>query len=295
MELNEYQTLAAKTDQRPGSSADALLIPLLGLAGEAGTLLSEYKKQLRDGPGHVRFADHVSEELGDLLWYVANVADKTGLTLEQVATANLDKVAGRWLEQPREARFFDNDYPESERLPRHFSVEFSYAGTATGTKVVVTREGEPVGNPLSDNAFEEDGYRFHDVYHFTFAALLSWSPVSRRNLGCKRRSNKRVDEVEDGGRGWVIEEGVALLSFVYAGEHGFFAETDRVDQSLLKTIANLTRTVEVRARSAYEWERAIVTASRIWRQLRDNDGGAIECDLVGRSVAYTSPSPAVGN
>ena len=61
------------------------LIPLLGLAGEAGQLLAEYKKRLRDGPGHVQFVDRVSEELGDILWYVANLASKYDLSLEAIA------------------------------------------------------------------------------------------------------------------------------------------------------------------------------------------------------------------
>ncbi len=71
------------------------LVPLLGLAGEAGQLLSEYKKWLRDGPSHVRFVDRVHEELGDILWYIANVASKYGLDLEDIAAANLAKTRAR--------------------------------------------------------------------------------------------------------------------------------------------------------------------------------------------------------
>lgn len=44
---------------------------MLGLAGETGELLNEYKKHLRDGEAHVLFKDRVAEELGDLLWYIA--------------------------------------------------------------------------------------------------------------------------------------------------------------------------------------------------------------------------------
>ena len=81
----------------PAVGADAAqLIPLLGLAGEAGQLLSEYKKRLRDGPSHVRFVDRVREELGDILWYVSNVASKYGLALEDIAEANLAKTRARF-------------------------------------------------------------------------------------------------------------------------------------------------------------------------------------------------------
>ena len=186
MDMNEYQRQARETDQRPGNQPDSLLIPLLGLAGEAGTLLSEYKKQLRDGPGHVRFADRVREELGDVLWYLSNVADKMGLTLDDISRDNLSKVADRWKDIAGEPSFFDDHFPEAEQLPREFEVTFAYDRESDRAKVVVNREGKPVGNPFTDNAYEEDGYRFHDVYHFAFATLLGWSPVTRRNLKRKR-------------------------------------------------------------------------------------------------------------
>ena len=56
MDLREYQQRALQTDQATGDTERSIIIPLLGLAGEAGTLLSEYKKHLRDGeaPEHAR-------------------------------------------------------------------------------------------------------------------------------------------------------------------------------------------------------------------------------------------------
>jgi len=52
-----------------------------GLAGEAGQVLSEYKKYLRDGDSHILFKERFAEELGDLLWYLANTATKFDLLL----------------------------------------------------------------------------------------------------------------------------------------------------------------------------------------------------------------------
>ena len=48
-----------------------LMVPLLGLAGEAGSLLTEYKKWLREGDRYRPFSDQVSEEIGDILWYLS--------------------------------------------------------------------------------------------------------------------------------------------------------------------------------------------------------------------------------
>ena len=100
MDLKAYQAQALLTDQVPGTSDDeaatALIVPMLGLAGETGQLLSEYKKHLRDGAAHRMFKERVGEELGDLLWYIANVASKFGLDLDQIAEKNLDKVRARF-------------------------------------------------------------------------------------------------------------------------------------------------------------------------------------------------------
>jgi len=287
MQLNEYQTLAARTDRRPEKTEEGLAIPMLGIAGEIGALLAEYKRQIRDGVVPVNFKQHLREELGDILWYTANLALKLDLDLEDVAAANLQKTADRWLEERTSPEFFDSDYPVAEQLPRQFEVYFGYADAEGRSKVVVTDgRGAQIGNPLSDNAFEGDGYRFHDAYHYTFAAMLGWSPVTRRNFKRKRKSNKAVDEVEDGGRGWVIEEGIAALSFAYAMENDCFAGTDHVDESLLKAVRTLTATVEVKLRSSREWASAIVTASRLWRQLNENDGGGLSGDLERRTIEF---------
>src|SRR5688572_20746203 len=105
MNLDEYQERARATDQNPRSEDSAAtpggsrkdeVIPLLGMVGEVGGLLAEYKKLLRDGATHRRFRDEVAEELGDVLWYVANVATKFGLNLREVAEQNLAKVEDRW-------------------------------------------------------------------------------------------------------------------------------------------------------------------------------------------------------
>ena len=77
MDFNSYQKDALCTDHvSTRDDAASLIVPMLGLAGETGQLLSEYKKHLRDGEAHRLFKERVSEELGDLLWYMANVASK---------------------------------------------------------------------------------------------------------------------------------------------------------------------------------------------------------------------------
>src|SRR3954452_15926929 len=96
LSFRAYQRDAILTNRDRGDKLKSLVIPLAGLAGEAGSLLSEYKKWLREGDRYRPFTDQVSEEIGDILWYLANIADKAGLDLEEVAEENLAKVADRF-------------------------------------------------------------------------------------------------------------------------------------------------------------------------------------------------------
>src|SRR5262245_52630832 len=138
MDLRNYQEEARTTDRVAGQTmqqADlSVIVPLLGLAGEAGGLLSEYKKFLRDGSAHRLFTDRVREELGDILWYVANLATKFDLDLGAVAEENQTKIRDPWEmpagDSPRllqNAYVFDAGYPEAERFPRQMDVELRVA------------------------------------------------------------------------------------------------------------------------------------------------------------------------
>ena len=90
MDLNEFATRAGSTD-RTEDPDRGLQIALHGLAGEAGSVVSEAKKWFREGQPPAGLATRVEEELGDLLWYVAAVANRLGLDLNGVAEKNLDK------------------------------------------------------------------------------------------------------------------------------------------------------------------------------------------------------------
>ena len=84
-------------------TSSPLLFPCWASREKPGSFLSEYKKHLRDGEAHQLFKERVSEELGDLLWYIANVASKFALSLDEVASANLAKVKERWATEPERA------------------------------------------------------------------------------------------------------------------------------------------------------------------------------------------------
>jgi len=291
MTFNEYQTLALGSEQKKDEKG--LIISLLGLAGEAGELLTAYKKYLRDGEAHQLYNSSIREELGDLLWYLANTASKFNLSLDEIANANLVKVKNRWISQNefvsegyRNRKFYDSDYPASEQFQRSFTIEIR---DSIEDGIYVARSffnGEQIGDLLTDNSYHNDGYRFHDVFHLTFVAVLGWSPVFRKNIKQKRRSNTIVNEVEDGGRAAAIEEGISALIFVYAKSHNWLEGIVSIDDSLLKTVMCMVTHLEVRDRTAAEWERAILKGFEIWRQVVKNSGGRITVDMTNSEIGF---------
>lgn len=291
--FREYQRLAAVTDAVTGSDLRSQTIPLLGLAGEVGSLLSEYKKFLRDGERYRPFTDQVAEEIGDVLWYLARIAGRAGLDLEDIAEENLAKTSERWPSQESQpvlladamARY-DNGFPEKEQLPTAIRVEFrEIAGSGT-TRLQMTWNGNPLGDPLTDNAHINDGYRYHDVFHLTNATMLGWSPVCRSLIRAKRKSNPRTDEVEDGARAAVTEEAISALVFGYARDYSFFDGVESIDFELLRTIKTMTRPFEVRDRTYREWESAILAGFSVWREMVRHRGGVFVGDATIPSVTF---------
>lgn len=296
MDFDRYQKEALRTDRVPARQGSddvlSLIVPMLGLAGETGQLLSEYKKHLRDGEAHRLFKERVSEELGDLLWYIANVASKFDLTLGEIATANLAKVKARWATERSGPLCFDATLPEGERLPRRFEVQLVDVQGEDRQRVRVLISGKPFGGELTDNAYDPDGYRFHDVFHFAYAAVLGWSPITRALLRRKRKSRPLLDEVEDGGRAAVIEEGVAALAFDYARRHHMLGGVSVLDFQLLRTIKDMTSHLEVKQCTTGEWEQAILQGFSVWRAVLAARGGRIAVDLDQRRIEYLGSAEA---
>lgn len=106
MKLDEYQKEADATRRFPkifvempgGQLQEASYIyPALGLAGEGGEVLENVKKVVRNDFGVVskERLDKISLELGDVLWYVAGMATQLGLSMKEIAAANLEKLEKR--------------------------------------------------------------------------------------------------------------------------------------------------------------------------------------------------------
>ena len=96
MSFADYQQRSRATAVYPGAG-DNLLYPTLGLCGEAGEVAEKVKKMVRDDDGVLtpERREALAKELGDVLWYVAQVATEADLDLQEVADANLRKLLSR--------------------------------------------------------------------------------------------------------------------------------------------------------------------------------------------------------
>ncbi len=377
-----YQAEALKTDQRRRGDP-GLVFPLLGLFGETGSLLSEVKKKQRDPIAYLGYKESVVEELGDVLWYLAALAARArlgldelavnldrsladwqsagsaelsfaaiespavgvsaspspafeqtllklagevgllmtdhaagrlernrsalkgrligvlralraaaheaGITLEDAARANLAKIFDRWPVERHYPPLFDEAFPAYEQLPRQLVIDIAEVELNGKTMARLTREGRPIGDPLTDNRDDDDDYRFHDVFHLSYAAHLGWSPTLRRLLRVKRKSNPRVDEVQDGARAILIEEGIATWIFNHAQRLALFEGITTLDYGLLKSVRRFVAGYEAETCPLWLWEEAILKGYEVFRALRAHRGGRVSIDLEARSIRYDQP------
>lgn len=95
-EFNTYQTESRKTWSLIPTD-HAIVYPTLGLANEAGEVAGKVKKIFRDRGGVIAETDReaLKQELGDVLWYLAQICTELDLTLAEVAEANLVKLFDR--------------------------------------------------------------------------------------------------------------------------------------------------------------------------------------------------------
>lgn len=96
MDLNTYQEQARSTAIYPNLGSN-IIYPSLGICGEAGEVAEKVKKIIRDDGGVVTDVkrDAIAAELGDILWYVSQLAAEIDYSLEDIAQMNLDKLSSR--------------------------------------------------------------------------------------------------------------------------------------------------------------------------------------------------------
>lgn len=256
----------------------------LRLAAEVGLLMTDYRAGRLD-----LNRSALKGRLIAVLRALRDAAHDAGLTLEGAATANMVKIADRWPQERVYPPLFDDTFPKSEQLPRTLMVTFEEIEQEGRTVSRMTLNGVPIGDPLTDNRAEDDDYRFHDVFHLAHAAYLGWSPTLRRLLQVKRKSDQTVDEVQDGARAVLVEEGIATWIFNNAQRLALFDGLKSLDYGLLKSVRQFVEGYEAEHCPLWLWEEAILQGYEVFRSVCEHRGGKVGIDLKERKIWFIEP------
>ncbi|MBI4430560.1 MAG: nucleoside triphosphate pyrophosphohydrolase family protein [Candidatus Omnitrophica bacterium] len=208
----------------------------------------------------------------------------TSIPFDQIVNYNIAKTCGRFLDpEPAALPTFDDSFEQEEQIPSHFEIDIVQRRSG---RSYLRWNGVFLGDPLTDNMRDEDGYRFHDVFHFAHASVLHWSPVFRALIKQKRKSNEKIDEAQDGGRAIVVEEGLTAWIFSRAKDLGFFNGQKTVSFDMLKTVQQFVTGYEVDACPLKLWEDAILQGYVVFRQVLAQRGGTVIGDRKDRKISY---------
>lgn len=287
--LDDYQKLAYLTARTDGQVLLKVCIAvLIQLAAELmRTTLPDIERTLNTLISHRR----ESLVLAEVAWHVAAIASLYELSLNDIAKENIDKANFR-KEKGKLTPFHDTKAPKSEQFPRKFEISFVSVGS---DRARMYFQGKQLGDELTDNAYEDDGYRFHDVMHLANVAHLGWSPVLRSLMKRKRKYDQEIDEVEDGARAGIVEElvikaahaeGKRLSQMRTEQPRRLFPNKDQVTFKLVKTVRSFAAGHEVEKNQAREWKAAIYEGMRVFYELSKEGQGTVTIDMKARSLNF---------
>jgi NTP pyrophosphatase (non-canonical NTP hydrolase) len=297
--FDDYQKIAFLTARTKGEELHHVCLTRLLLY--ATVMMShgfpQVEKHLQDDIVRIERDD----ALGMVMWHLAALATLYGISLDDVISQNRTKLNELHnFDQALPTPLYDDcdAVPLDQRLPREFEVAFV---SISEGKLQMYYEGRPLGDELTDNSREDDGYRFHDVMHLANAAKLGWSPVLRKLLGLKRKFNRELDEVEDGARAVFVEEavvkaihsegqeaGAAITKYDSSQPSQLFTDRGQITFSFLKLMRRFVRGLEVEKSKYWEWQDAIIDAHLIYARLQQEKQGTIRVSLVKRSITFNA-------
>lgn len=291
--LSDYQKLAFKTARTNGNLLLSVCASILTqlVAQLMWHLLPEIEKDLN--PDLINRPINII--LSEIAWHLCAIASLYKLDIDDIAQANFEKSNARH-KSDRPTPLYDGGFPKNEQLPRYFEIEFHSVSEDTSQ---MYWNGNKLGDPLKDQYFLGDGYRFHDVMHLANAAVLGWSPVLRDLMKRKRVSCPATKQSEDGGRSAVVEELVVkyihaeaarrakeFQGNICAKDRVLFPENREIPFSLIKKVRELTVGHEVYANKYWEWEQAIIEGYRVFQYLRTHKQGKVIVDLNERELRF---------
>ncbi len=295
--FDEYQRIASLTARESGTAlAETCLAFLLRHAAQIQrSRLPENEIKMMGG-AQIR---DTSDVLGDIVWHLSAIASIYNLTLGEIVAVNARKTQFRHDKRPETRTTpHDESWPNpNQKFPRKFKVVFI---SRTNGRARMYYNNAQIGDDLTDNALEEDGYRFHDVMHLANVAHLGWSPVLRKLMGIKRKDDKKIDEAEDGARAAIVEE--AIVKIIHSegcrlalsrgaeiagpNRSALFTDEDEISFSFLKLLKDQVKGLEVEKNKFWEWESAIREGYQVFDELERAGQGTVIVDMVDRHLSY---------
>lgn len=276
-----YTTNRSNKDVSIESMAKSHLSASADLLARKNFVLGKSVSNLFDHCGNIIVT---KERLAELVDSFFRTLSTNGFSLEEVAYANWEKTSDRFI-KPCSKRLpkFDCEFDSEERLPDKFEIEFLSRNCGQS---YLRWNGVKIGDPLSDNISNGDDYRYHDVFHLAYAAILHWSPVFRSLIKHKRKSNPSLDEAQDGGRAIVVEEGVTAWIFSQAKQRDYFEDYKELSFDMLKTVKQFTAGYEVDRCPLSLWEQAILEGYRVFREIRKQESGIVRGNRHSRTIDF---------
>lgn len=276
-----FNALQTSVAEAPSEPTPAFERTLLKLAGETGLLVTDYEAGRLESNQAA-----LAGRLVAVMRALVQAANEAGVTLEAAAAANIQKIFDRWPQEKIYPAPLDEGAVEFERLPRDLTIDIFEREVAGKLYVFQRCNGLNIGDRLTDNAMAPDDYRFHDVFHYAYVAVLTWSPVIRSLFRIKRKSDLKVDEAEDGARAGLIEEGIATWIFGQAKGLEFFAGIGPGDLpfGMLKHVRQFVGGYEAARCPLWLWEEAILQGYEAFRFLKDKRRGRVHIDMGRRQL-----------
>jgi hypothetical protein len=280
---NNYATAVAANDLPTSPTSQVSIPPDIKDLDVALLRLGETAVRLFKLPQSRTGARDILASFADLYLQALKA---TRVPFAEVVHQNIAKTVGRFLDPDFSSLpTFDSAFPKEERLPNEFEIIINQRKSG---RSYMQWNGVFIGDPLTDNIRDPDGYRFHDVLHLANVASLHWSPTFRALIKHKRKSDPKIDEAEDGGRAIVVEEGLSTWIFARAKELKYFEGHKNLSFDLLKIIQQSVAGYEVEACPLRLWEIAILTGYEVFRQVKANNGGIVIGNRSKRLFQYRS-------
>lgn len=228
-----------------------------------------------------------SKKVKDFLTIYSEVMSFLSLDLLTIVEHNTFKIRNRFVpieELNLPLISFDSTFSKDEQLPIEFEVHIVEKPNG---KAYLKWNDVFIGSALNDNHQEDDNYKYHDVFHLAFAAILHWSPTFRALIKHKRKSDPSIDETQDSGRPIVIEEGLSAWLFSISKQRDIdFTKESSISYDLLKTIQIFVRGYEVENCPLQLWVKAIIQGYTVFNQVVENKGGIIAGDRRKRTLEF---------